>query len=304
MYAHLSFFKRKNYDTKRSTFPIFKRTFLIHKNNPALFASIVLKKIYFHGICALSKKKQLILCVLVRSLKKPNFTRYKCLKKNNLMHPKAAKLATLQFVGRSCTQVPCSMVRRIFRIIFYLEFAACRCSVYYSFQRQQPTRGVPETTAYSWWHYQMSSTSANCCQLIPQDRAMVFPALGQLAAAELTHHSLKPLRLPYSSRLRLSLLLAGDVHPNHGPATQSLCAVCTATSQVEESALSATNVPAGCIRSVLVFKTQHSTERRKTGLAALAIPLQPHLNLKHLHPLHQQLSTMPISLSYNGTQTE
>ena len=45
-------------------------------------------------------------------------------------------------------------------------------------------------------------------------------------------------------------------------------------SQVEESALSATNVPAGCIRSVLVLKTQHSTERRKTGLAALAIPLQ------------------------------
>ena len=108
------------------------------------------------------------------------------------------------------------------------------------FQRQQPTRGgtvrcgsrdnslfvvglsdvVPETTAYLWWNCQMSSTSANCCQLIPQDRATVFPALGQLAAAELTHHSLKPLRLPYSSRLRLSLLLAGDIHPNPGPATQ------------------------------------------------------------------------------------
>ena len=73
----------------------------------------------------------------------------------------------------------------------------------------------------------MSSTSANCCQLIPQDRATVFPAFGQLAAAELTHHSLKPLRLPYSSRLRLSLLLAGDVHPNPGPATQYPCAVCT-----------------------------------------------------------------------------
>ena len=86
---------------------------------------------------------------------------------------------------------------------------------------------VPETTAYSWWNCQMSSTSANCCQLIPQDRATVFPALGQLAAAELTHHSLKPLRLSYSSRLRLSLLLAGDVHPNPGPATQYPCAVCT-----------------------------------------------------------------------------
>ena len=73
----------------------------------------------------------------------------------------------------------------------------------------------------------MSSTSANCCQLIPRNRATVFPALGQLAAAELTHHSLKPLRLPYSSRLRLSLLLAGDIHPNPGPATQYPCAVCT-----------------------------------------------------------------------------
>ena len=49
----------------------------------------------------------------------------------------------------------------------------------------------------------------------------------------------------------------------------------------------------------------HSTERRKSGLAAVAIPLQPHLHLQRLHPLHQQqLSTMPISLSYNGTQTE
>ena len=151
----------------------------------------------------------------------------------------------------------------------------------------------------------MSSTSANCCQLIPQDRATVFPALGQLAAAEKTHHSLKSLRLPYSSRLRLSLLLAGDVHPNPGLQPSTRVRYVPATSQVEESVLSATNVPAGCIRSVLVFKTQHSTERQKTGLAALAIPLQPHLNLKHLHPLHQQqLSTMPISLSYNGTQTE
>ena len=72
----------------------------------------------------------------------------------------------------------------------------------------------------------MSSASANCCQLIPQDRATIFPTLGQLTAADLTHHSLKPLRIPYSSRLRLSLLLAGDVHPNLGPAKQYLCAVC------------------------------------------------------------------------------
>ena len=175
----------------------------------------------------------------------------------------------------------------------------CRvCFISLRFQRQQPT--VPETTAYSWWNRQMSTTSANCCQLIPRDRATVFPALGQLAAAELTHHPLKPLRLPYSSRLRLSILLAGDVHHNPGPATQYPCAVCT--SNVTSRGVSWVQ-SAGCIRSVLVLKTQHSTERRKTGLAALAIPLQPHLN--RLHPLHQQqLSTMPISLSYNGMETE
>ena len=55
MYTHLSLFGKK-YDTKTSTFPIFKKSSSIHKNNPALIASIVLKKIYFHGICALSKQ--------------------------------------------------------------------------------------------------------------------------------------------------------------------------------------------------------------------------------------------------------
>ena len=83
------------------------------------------------------------------------------------------------------------------------------------------------TTAYSLWNCQMSSASANCCQLIPQDRATIFPTLGQLTAAELTHDSLKPLRIPYSSRLRPSLLIAGDLHPNIGPATQCSCTVCT-----------------------------------------------------------------------------
>ena len=73
----------------------------------------------------------------------------------------------------------------------------------------------------------MSPTSASCCHLIPRDRATVFSDLGLLAAAELTHHSLKPLRLPYSSRLRLRLLLSGDLHPNPGLATQYPCAVCT-----------------------------------------------------------------------------
>ena len=41
------------------------------------------------------KKTLLISHVLVRSLKKPNFTCYKCRKKQNLTHLKAAKLATL-----------------------------------------------------------------------------------------------------------------------------------------------------------------------------------------------------------------
>ena len=104
---------------------------------------------------------------------------------------------------------------------------------------------VPETTAYSWWNCQMSSTSANCCQLIPQDRATVFPALGQLAAAELTHHSLKPLRLPYSSRLQLSLLLAGDVHPTLVLQLSTRARYVPATLQAEASALSTTNVPTG-----------------------------------------------------------
>ena len=44
MYAHLLFFEKKNYDTKGPLFPIFKRSSSIHKNNPALVASIVLKK--------------------------------------------------------------------------------------------------------------------------------------------------------------------------------------------------------------------------------------------------------------------
>ena len=86
---------------------------------------------------------------------------------------------------------------------------------------------VPETTAYSWWNCQISSASANCCQLIPHDCATVSPTLGLLTAAELTHPFLKPLRLPYSYRLQLSLLLAGDVHPNPILVTQYPCAVCT-----------------------------------------------------------------------------
>ena len=55
MYAHLLPFEKKTIQ-KGPLFPVLKRPSSIHKNNPALVASIVLKKIYFHGICALSKK--------------------------------------------------------------------------------------------------------------------------------------------------------------------------------------------------------------------------------------------------------
>ena len=53
---HIYCFLKKKYDTKGPLFAIFKRSSSIHKNNSALVALIVLKKIYFHGICALSKK--------------------------------------------------------------------------------------------------------------------------------------------------------------------------------------------------------------------------------------------------------
>ena len=134
---------------------------------------------------------------------------------------------------------------------------------------------VPETTAYSWWNCQMSSTSANCCQLIPQDRATVCPALGQLAAAELTHHSLKPLRLPYSSRLRLSLLLAGDVHPNSGSATQYPCAVCT--SDVTSRGVSfKCNQCSGCVH-LKCSGLQNAAQYRKTKYWACSSCNSPYL---------------------------
>ena len=93
MYAYLSHFEKKITIQKGPLFPNFKRSPSIHKNNPALVVSIVLEKIYFHGICALFKK-QSISRVLVRSLKKP-IVRVKNVKNQNLTHPKAAKLATL-----------------------------------------------------------------------------------------------------------------------------------------------------------------------------------------------------------------
>ena len=94
MYAHLLLFE-KNTIQKCPLFPIFKRSSLIHKNKPALVASIVLKKS--------------TATVFVRFLKNTfNFTRscafaqkakfyaLKMLKKQNLTHPKATKLAPLQ----------------------------------------------------------------------------------------------------------------------------------------------------------------------------------------------------------------
>ena len=54
MYVHLTLFEKTIQNVP--LFPIFRKSSSIHENNPAFIASIVLKKIYFHGICALSKK--------------------------------------------------------------------------------------------------------------------------------------------------------------------------------------------------------------------------------------------------------
>ena len=97
MYAHLLLFGNKMTIKKDPLYLIFKRSTSIHKNNPALVVSIVLQKHYFHGICTFSKKKQLISRVLVRSLK-GLILRATNVKKQNLTHPKAAKLATLIIV--------------------------------------------------------------------------------------------------------------------------------------------------------------------------------------------------------------
>ena len=86
MCAHLLPFEKKTRYKKVHFSHIFKRSSSIHKNNPALIASIVLKKIYFHGICALFKKY---------IYSKSKILRVKNVKKQNLTHPKAAKLATL-----------------------------------------------------------------------------------------------------------------------------------------------------------------------------------------------------------------
>ena len=75
MYAHLLLFAKKNNDTEGPLFPNLNRSSSIHKNNPALFASIVLKKILLLRYLCAFQKIHLISRVLVRSLKEPNFTR-------------------------------------------------------------------------------------------------------------------------------------------------------------------------------------------------------------------------------------
>ena len=56
------FLKKKITIQKVHISQFFKDPLQFIKNNPALVASVVLKKIYFHGVCALSKKIHLI-CV-------------------------------------------------------------------------------------------------------------------------------------------------------------------------------------------------------------------------------------------------
>ena len=94
-------FWKKNDDKKGPLFSIFKRSpkepLQLIKNNHAMVVSIVLQKHYFYGICAFSKKTQLISRVLVRSLKSL-ILRVTNVKRQNLTHPKAAKLATLHII--------------------------------------------------------------------------------------------------------------------------------------------------------------------------------------------------------------
>ena len=94
MNAHLLLFEKK-LNTKKVHFSQFlKDPLQFIKNNPALVASIVLKQIYFHGICALSKNT-LNFTRSCAFAQKNKFYALKMLKKQNLTHPKAAKLATL-----------------------------------------------------------------------------------------------------------------------------------------------------------------------------------------------------------------
>ena len=88
----------RTYDTKRSTFPIFKRSSSIHKNNSALVASIVLKKSTSTIFVRFLKNtfKFTRSCAFAQKAK---FYVLNMLKKQNLTHPNAAKLATLQNIA-------------------------------------------------------------------------------------------------------------------------------------------------------------------------------------------------------------
>ena len=97
MYAHLSHFESKQiYVIYGPLFPILKRSTSIHESNPALIVSIVLQKHYFHVFFfAFSKKKPGNFTFSCAFAQIAQFYALQMLKKHNLMHPKAAKLATL-----------------------------------------------------------------------------------------------------------------------------------------------------------------------------------------------------------------
>ena len=88
------FLKKKNYDTKRSTFSNFYRSSLIHKNKPALVAKIVLKK-STSTVFVRFLKNTLNFTRSCAFAQKAKFYALKMLRKQILTHPKAAKLATL-----------------------------------------------------------------------------------------------------------------------------------------------------------------------------------------------------------------
>ena len=66
------------------------------------------------------------------------------------------------------------------------------------------------------------------CHLIPSNGFLDgFPVPTQFAAANLTHFSTMSEPASGSSRPRQHLLLSGNVHQNHGPATKYPWSVCT-----------------------------------------------------------------------------
>ena len=108
MYAHLSLFG-KNHDKKGLLFPIFKRSTSIHKNNPALYGlygyQLFCKNTTFTVFRRFRKKTVNFTRSCVRS--KSQFYELQMLKKQNLTHSIAAKLATLALgVFHSLDDIP------------------------------------------------------------------------------------------------------------------------------------------------------------------------------------------------------